>query len=84
MNKEWPKVRLGAALRQVDRSEAIDARQVYRLMDIRWYGQGLFVREEKIGSEIAANRIYSVKPGGFIYNRLARARLGRLRLLSPV
>jgi type I restriction enzyme S subunit len=70
MKKEWPKVRLGEMLRQVDRSEAIDASRVYRLMGVRWYGQGLFVREEKIGAEIAANAVYSVKPGDFVYNRL--------------
>jgi type I restriction enzyme S subunit len=70
MKKEWPKVRLGEVLWQVDRSEAIDASRVYRLMGVRWYGQGLFLREEKIGAEIAANRVYSVKPGDFVYNRL--------------
>ena len=70
MKKEWPKVRLWEVLTQVDRSEAIDASRIYRLMGVRWYGQGLFVREEKIGAEIAANRVYSLKPGDFVYNRL--------------
>jgi type I restriction enzyme S subunit len=70
MRKEWPKVRLGEVLRQVDRSEAIDASRVYRLMGVRWYGRGLFVREEKIGAEIAANRVHSIKRGDFVYNRL--------------
>jgi type I restriction enzyme S subunit len=70
MKREWPKVRLGEVLRQVDRSEAIDASRGYRLMGVRWYGQGLFVREERIGADIAANRVYSVKLGDFVYNRL--------------
>jgi type I restriction enzyme S subunit len=70
MKKEWPKVRLGEVLRQVERPEAIDASRVYRLIGVRWYGLGLFVREEKIGADIAANRVYSVQPGDFVYNRL--------------
>jgi type I restriction enzyme S subunit len=70
MRKEWPKVRLGEVLRQVERPETIDASRVYRLIGVRWYGLGLFVREEKIGADIAAKRVYSVQPGDFVYNRL--------------
>lgn len=70
MSANWPKVRLDEVLRQIERPEAVDASKTYRLLGVRWYGQGLFVREEKIGADIAANRVYSVGAGDFVYNRL--------------
>jgi hypothetical protein len=63
MKPGWPRVRLGKVLRQIERAERVDANRIYRLFGVRWYGQGLFVREERIGAEIAANRLYSVQPG---------------------
>lgn len=70
MTTRWPKVRLAEVLRQIERPEAVDPTKAYRLLGVRWYGQGLFVREEKLGGDIAANRVYSVRSGDFIYNRL--------------
>ena len=63
-------MQLSEVLRQIQRAEPVDAGRVYRLLGVRWYGQGLFVRDEKIGADIAADRIYGVKPGDFLYNRL--------------
>jgi type I restriction enzyme, S subunit len=70
MRTHWPKVRLGEVLQQIERPEPVDAIKLYRLLGVRWYGQGLFVREEKIGADIAANRVYSIRRGDFVYNRL--------------
>jgi type I restriction enzyme S subunit len=70
MKPSSPKVQLGEVLRQIERSEPVAAGRMYRLLGVRWYGQGLFVREEKIGVNIAATRLYSVQPGDFVYNRL--------------
>src|SRR5437870_3122790 len=42
----------------------------YRLLGARWYAEGLFVREQKLGQEIAADRVYRVRTGDFVYNRL--------------
>src|SRR5882724_8219645 len=67
---ELAKVQLSEVLRQIQRAEPVDAGRVYRLLGVRWYGQGLVVRDEKIGADIAADRIYGVKPGDFLYNRL--------------
>jgi type I restriction enzyme S subunit len=63
-------VRLGEVLTQVERPEPVDPTQAYRMLGVRWYGEGLFVREEKLGAFIAANRVYAVQPGDFVYNRL--------------
>jgi type I restriction enzyme S subunit len=37
---------------------------------MRWYSQGLFIREAKQGHEIQANELFRVEKGDFIYNRL--------------
>jgi type I restriction enzyme S subunit len=63
-------VRLGEVLRQVWRAEPVDALKPYRLLGARWYAEGLFVREQKLGQEIAADQVYRVRTGDFVYNRL--------------
>lgn len=40
-----------------------------RFAGVRWYGAGLFVREERRGGDIKG-KIYALKPGTVIYNRL--------------
>lgn len=40
-----------------------------KLAGVRWYGRGLFVREERLGSEIKG-RCYPLQPGMLVYNRL--------------
>lgn len=42
----------------------------YRLLGVRWWGGGTFVREEKRGHEIKAKSLFRVEPGWLIYNRL--------------
>jgi len=70
VNKPWPKVRLGEVLWQVWRAEPVDTLKPYRLLGARWYAEGLFVREQKFGQEIPADRLYRVCNGDFVYNRL--------------
>jgi type I restriction enzyme S subunit len=40
------------------------------MLGVRWYGEGLFVREELHGYEIAASKVHVVRQGDFVYNRL--------------
>lgn len=70
MRGAWPQVRLGELLTPVARAEVVDVTKTYRLLGARWYAGGLFVREEKAGHEIEAIRLYQVRPGDFVYNRL--------------
>ncbi len=37
---------------------------------VKWYGEGLFVREVVKGGEMSANYVYPLVPAAFIYNRL--------------
>ena len=40
------------------------------MLGVRWYGEGLFVREEVFGHEVAAAKLHLVQSGDFVYNRL--------------
>lgn len=42
----------------------------YRNLGVKWYGEGAFAREPKLGAEIKARTLYRVKPDQFIYNRM--------------
>ena len=48
----------------------IDPKRTYKLLGVRWYGNGVFLREERLGEELSAQHIYGVKSGDVIYNRL--------------
>jgi len=61
---------IGDVLSQVKREVVLDADTTYNLLGVRWYGKGAFVRETKTGREIKAKKLYQVKAGDFIYNRL--------------
>lgn len=67
---EWPPARLDTVLSQYDPvvvSPSPDDR--VRFAGVRWYGAGLFVREERAGSEVKG-KCYGLKPGTLVYNRL--------------
>ena len=70
MSKAWPTVSLGQILRPVSRPEVLDPSRSYRLLGVRWYGEGLFEKESKLGQEISAQKLYRVHEGDFLYNRL--------------
>jgi len=68
--KGWTAVRFGDAMRLERRREPIDPSRSYKLLGVRWYGNGAFLREERIGQGLSAHHIYRVQPGDVIYNRL--------------
>ncbi|MHB1775205.1 MAG: restriction endonuclease subunit S [Acidimicrobiales bacterium] len=61
---------VGELVQQARREESVDTSTEYRLLGVRWYGEGLFIREQKMGDEVAAAKLYRVKQGDFVYNRL--------------
>jgi type I restriction enzyme S subunit len=66
----WSKVSLGDVLQEVSRPEPVIADKTYRILGMRWYAKGLFVKDEKLGEHIKANKVYRVEEGDIIYNRL--------------
>lgn len=70
MREGWRQVRLGQVTRHViDSVELVDD-ATYQNLGVQWYGQGTFLRERKRGSDIKAKRLYRVRPGQFVYNRM--------------
>ena len=53
---EWKRVKIGDALKEVSRKEKLNPIMKYRLLGVRWYGRGVFQREEKFGKEIKATK----------------------------
>ena len=66
----WSTVELGEVAHQVDRMEPVRPEAVYRLLGMRSQIGGPFLRETRLGSEIAAARLNRVASGDFIYSRL--------------
>lgn len=70
VNSAAAPVLVGELVTQVERRETVDPQREYTLLGVRWYGEGLFVRERKPGYEVAATRLQRLRAGDFVYNRL--------------
>jgi len=70
MSKKWDVVPTSQVAKKVSRPESVDASKVYRLLGAHWYAKGLYVKDERSGMEIRASKLFAVKPGNFVYNRL--------------
>ena len=68
--KGWVSARFRDAMLLEERREPIDPARFYKLLGVRWYGNGAFLREERLGEGLSAQHIYRVKAGDVIYNRL--------------
>jgi type I restriction enzyme S subunit len=66
----WRRVCLGNVLEQVNRFERMQPEREYRLFGVKWYAEGLFERDRKLGKNIAAQQLNRIEKGDFIYNRL--------------
>jgi type I restriction enzyme S subunit len=70
MANGWRTVPFSEVLKVVSRPETLDRDKTYRILGMRWYAQGLFIREDKPGHEIQANELFRVDKDDFVYNRL--------------
>lgn len=70
MVKRFADCELGKLLQEISRKEEVNDDTSYRILGMRWYAKGLFVKEEKPGREIKAQYVYRVETGDIIYNRL--------------
>lgn len=54
------------------RIEAVELKpdELYVNLGVKWYAEGTFRREPKPGSAIKASKLFRVRPGQFVYNRL--------------
>jgi len=61
---------LGDVLEEIKRPVAVEDHENYRILGVRWYAEGAWIKNECTGSEIKASRLFRVETGDLIYNRL--------------
>jgi type I restriction enzyme S subunit len=66
----WIPTQLGDLLNTVSRPVVVQPTEEYRLLGVRLNGAGPFLREVKLGSQIAAGTLYMVEEEDFVYSRL--------------
>jgi type I restriction enzyme S subunit len=66
----WRAMRLGSMLEQRRETVAVQEDVEYRLLGVRWYGEGAFHRETVTRDTTEAVRLQPVRAGDLIYNRL--------------
>ncbi|MEU1895721.1 hypothetical protein [Streptomyces pristinaespiralis] len=82
MSNAWPHVALTELVVQRRDAVKIESGVDYRLLGVRWYGQGAFHRETVTRKTSKATTVYRVTPGQFVYNRLFAGK-GAFGLVLP-
>lgn len=82
MREGWVLTPLGRVTQQVVEAVELHKDDIYTNLGVKWYAAGTFLREPKAGSEIKATRLFRVRPGQFVYNRLF-ATEGSFGLVGP-
>lgn len=82
MSNAWPRVALAEVVVQCRDAVKIESGVEYRLLGVRWYGEGAFHRETVTRETSKAATFYRVVPGQFIYNRLFAGK-GSFGLVVP-
>lgn len=62
--------KVGDLVTATPRPRRVKLESSYRMLGVRWYGGGLFVRETRSGRELSAKTVYDVVAGDLVYNRL--------------
>ena len=68
--RAWETHRLGELVQEVERPVAWDDSFRYRLVSIRRRSGGMFLREEKAGSDIKTKQLYVVRIGDIVLSRM--------------
>lgn len=80
---KWPRVPLGEVLTKSTEQVEILPRETYREVTVRLWGKGVDLRREATGTEIKADKRFTVTPGQFIVSRID-ARNGAFGLIPEV
>lgn len=66
----WVWAKIEDLVKQIDERVRVEPECQYKMIGVKWYGEGTFHRETVAGKEISAIYLTPVKAGAFIYNRL--------------
>jgi type I restriction enzyme, S subunit len=67
---EFDVVRFDEVMKRVERKIIIDDATEYSRIGVRWYGNGAFIRDQALGSEIARKQQWLLQTGDVVYNKL--------------
>lgn len=70
MNQNWEEVPLSSILKEVSRPVRLEADQRYRIIGMKWYAKGVYIKQDVLGSAVSASTAYRVETGDIVYNRL--------------
>lgn len=70
MRDGWTVKTLGEMTSRRIEAVKLESDQQYVNLGVKWYAEGTFQREPKFGAEIKASKLFRVRPGQFVYNRL--------------
>jgi type I restriction enzyme S subunit len=68
--KGWTTEKVRNLVDPVTERHLVEPDREYRMVGVKWYGEGVFYRETVRGDSISAKCLTPVVPGAFIYNRL--------------
>jgi hypothetical protein len=66
----WTTAKVGELVQPVTDRVETEADREYKMVGVKWYGQGVFHRETVRGDKMSAKYVAPLKPGALIYNRL--------------
>jgi type I restriction enzyme S subunit len=66
----WTIGRVGEVVRPIAERVKVNPQDEYRMIGVKWYGQGTFHRETVNSNTTSASHLYRVVAGALIYNRL--------------
>lgn len=66
----WRIIRVADFAHRVTDRARVESGETYNMLGVKWYSQGVFLRETVDGNSMSATWVTPAKPGAFIYNRL--------------
>lgn len=66
----WPMVPLGDVARPIVRAETPDPGTAYRLIGVKWWGEGAYQHSQKSGAETQAPSLFRVQTGDIVINKI--------------
>ena len=66
----WESVSLGDFLTPVSRAERVDDTRIYRLLGVRWYGNGCHLHAEIEGKKLKTRLLNRVASNDVVYNKM--------------
>lgn len=79
---DWKQVKLREVLSPVSRRSEVQSDQIYRLLGVRWYGQGTHIHQEIAGSDLKTPSLNLVRCGDITYNKMWTKK-GAFALVGP-